>query len=186
MFSKIFIRTRVNLCTAVQKRVFCWWSESRIQRLTCDIQGQTNHLISFRARQKCINWHQHLSNKQSKASLWLRETCLIVALLPLMIMFITACPRKCTIAHHGETALRSERRKPPLSNVGGSNFMRILGCCSDCEQDAWDLSVLMGDGDECKHQLPNPSIQEHTPDWNKDSTSDDAPHFLLVPTESSS
>ena len=153
--------------------------------MTCH-QGPTNRLIPFRARQNCINWHQHLSNKQSKASLRVRETCLIVALLPLMITFITACPRKCTIEHHGETALRSERRKPPLSNVGGCNFIRILGCCSHSERDASGLSVLMGDGDECKHQLPNHIVQEHPPDWNKGSTSENAPHFLLMPTESSS
>ena len=90
-------------------------------------RSRSNRFIPFRARQNCSKWHQHLSNKQSKASLWLRETCLIVALLPLMIIFITASLSSCTTEHHGERVLRSGRRKPPLSNVGGSNFMRILG-----------------------------------------------------------
>ena len=131
-------------------------------------RSRSNRVIPFfSARQKCTKWRQHLSNKQSKASLWLGRTFLIVALLPLMIILITACFRKCTTEHHGEKVLRSERRTPLFSNVGGSNFMRILGCCSHCERDAWGLSVLMGDGDECKQQLPNPSIQECPPDWNK-------------------
>ena len=44
------------------------------------------------------------------------------------------------------------------------------------------LSALMGDGDECKYQFPNPNGQEHPPDWNKGSTSDKAqnsPRFRL-------
>ena len=56
------------------------------------------------------------------------------------------------------------------------------GCCSHCERDAWGLSVLMGDGDECKYQSPNLSFQECPPDWNKGSTSKNAPHFLLMPS----
>ena len=47
MFSRIFIRTRVNLCTAVKKRVFCWWSESRIQRVTYCLQGQNPTVLSL-------------------------------------------------------------------------------------------------------------------------------------------
>ena len=45
-FSRIFNRTRVHLRTAIQKHVFCaWWSWSRIQRVTCCLQGQNSYVL---------------------------------------------------------------------------------------------------------------------------------------------
>ena len=59
-----------------------------------------------------------LSNNQSRATLWVRETCLIVGLLSLMIISNTASlSLKCTTRHCGEKVFHSERRGQSLSNT---------------------------------------------------------------------
>ena len=169
MFSRIFIRTRVNLCTAVQKRVFCWRSESRIQRVTCCLQGQnpTVLFLSGLARIAANGINSRPTNNP-KPLCGFEKRVSSLLLLPLMIIFITASLSSCTTEHHGETVLRSERRKPPLSQTWEvPTSCGFWGCCSHCERDAWGLSVLMGDGDECKYQSPNPSFQECPPDWKQ-------------------
>ena len=83
-----------------------------------------------------------LSNYQSRAGL-----------LPSMITLITASwSSRCIAERYGKKVLRLERRnnlslKQLSSDVGCFSFVRILGCVSDCERNASDLSALRDDGD---------------------------------------
>ena len=56
------------------------------------------------------------SNSQSRATLWVLETCLIVGLLPLMIIFGTVTPlRRCELAVHEPRMVQLQRCNPDSS-----------------------------------------------------------------------
>ena len=101
-----------------------------------------------------------LSNSQSRDTLWVRETCLISGLLPLTIILISASLSSTVYIRalwwesFPFVAPWSISFQYLISDVGGFNLVRIVGCFSHYKRITTGFSVPVGDGDGCKTWIP--------------------------------